>query len=241
MRWASHDAALGRLSEAYATPTAASARSVADHQISGKRIDDVVRVIDMDAIAAGSVDRNAVAHDEDAPELDVPVVDTDRAFTVFHETHRRRALGLAVALSGDASSGEEIVQEAFVSAFLAWDKVSCYERPEAWLMRVVANRSCSARRRKSTEARLINRLKALADRSPTPSVDPSSDADFVSLLVRNLPKRQAQCVALKYVDGQSAEEIAVSLRISVATVRVHLHRARHTMDAAISRRRLSNE
>ena len=44
--------------------------------------------------------------------------------------------------------------------------------------------------------------------------------------VRRLPKRQAQCVALHYLEDRSTAEVAAVLGISEATVRVHLHRAR---------------
>jgi RNA polymerase sigma-70 factor, ECF subfamily len=44
--------------------------------------------------------------------------------------------------------------------------------------------------------------------------------------VRSLPPRQAQCVALYYLEDRSAEEIAEILHCAVSTVRVHLHRGR---------------
>ena len=45
-------------------------------------------------------------------------------------------------------------------------------------------------------------------------------------MVRALPKRQAQVVALLYVEELSSVEVAEVLGCSEATVRVHLHRAK---------------
>ena len=160
---------------------------------------------------------------------------------VFYETHRKRALRLAIALCGDSGRGEEIVQDAFVSAFSAWERISEYERPDAWLMRVVANRSVSLRRRVGTETRLIARLVALEARPAGGTETTATDAMFIANLVRTLPRRQAQCIALSYVDDQSPEEIAESLGISVSTVRVHLHRARRTVEAAMRKRQNTHE
>lgn len=47
--------------------------------------------------------------------------------------------------------------------------------------------------------------------------------------VRALTPRQAQCVALRYLDDRGVDEIAEILEIAPATVRVHLHAARATL------------
>jgi RNA polymerase sigma-70 factor (ECF subfamily) len=168
-------------------------------------------------------------------------VEVASSFDLFYETHRKRALRLAIALCGDSAKGEEIVQDAFVSAFAAWARVSEYDRPDAWLTRVVVNRSISVRRRVRTESRLVARLAALEAGRPEVPHGASGDAAFVAQLVQILPKRQAQCLALRYVDEQSADEIAASLGISPSTVRVHLHRALQTIEAAMSRRQSAHE
>jgi RNA polymerase sigma-70 factor (ECF subfamily) len=44
--------------------------------------------------------------------------------------------------------------------------------------------------------------------------------------VRALPSRQAQCVALHYLEDRPVVEIAEILGCSSSTVKVHLHRGR---------------
>jgi RNA polymerase sigma factor (sigma-70 family) len=165
----------------------------------------------------------------------------ESGFNLFYETHRKRALRLAIALCGDSGRGEEVVQDAFVSAFSAWGRISEYDRPDAWLMRVVANRSISVRRRAGTESRLIARLVALEARPAGRIEAGSTDAMLIANLVRTLPRRQAQCIAMRYVDEQSPDDIAASLGISVSTVRVHLHRALRTVEAAMRKRQSAHE
>jgi RNA polymerase sigma-70 factor (ECF subfamily) len=55
--------------------------------------------------------------------------------------------------------------------------------------------------------------------------------------VRSLPRRQAQSVALFYLEDRSAEEIAEILHCSISTVRVHLHRGRTTLERQLRERR----
>jgi RNA polymerase sigma-70 factor, ECF subfamily len=165
----------------------------------------------------------------------------ESGFNLFYETQRKRALRVAIALCGDSGRAEEIVQDAFVSAFSAWGRISEYERPDAWLMRVVANRSVSVRRRAGTESRLIARLVALQAGAAAENEAASTDAIFITNVVRTLPRRQAQCIALRYVDDQSPGDIAASLGISPSTVRVHLHRALRTVEEAMRRRQIAHE
>jgi RNA polymerase sigma-70 factor (ECF subfamily) len=47
--------------------------------------------------------------------------------------------------------------------------------------------------------------------------------------VRALPRRQAQCVALHYLEDRAVDDIAGVLGIAAPTVRVHLHTARSTL------------
>jgi RNA polymerase sigma-70 factor (ECF subfamily) len=44
--------------------------------------------------------------------------------------------------------------------------------------------------------------------------------------VRGLPKRQAQAIALHYLEGRSVREISEVIECSPNTVKVHLHKGR---------------
>jgi RNA polymerase sigma-70 factor (ECF subfamily) len=56
------------------------------------------------------------------------------------------------------------------------------------------------------------------------TLDPPDD-EFWSA-VRGLPARQAQAVALHYLEDRSVADIAAVLGCAEATVKVHLHRGR---------------
>ena len=47
--------------------------------------------------------------------------------------------------------------------------------------------------------------------------------------VRKLPKRQAQTLALHYLDDRPVAEIAEILECSASTVKVHLHKGRKSL------------
>ncbi len=156
---------------------------------------------------------------------DEPVV-AKPDFDDFFRSEYRRVVGLAAVLCGRSGVAEELAQDAFVSAYRNWQRVARYDDPGAWVRRVVVNLSTSALRRRTREARALTRLALRRDNDPAPRFD--VDDDFWRA-VRALPRRQAQCVALRYLDDRTDDEIAAVLGIAPTTVRVHLHTARSAL------------
>jgi RNA polymerase sigma-70 factor (ECF subfamily) len=152
-------------------------------------------------------------------------------FEVFYRRHYGAIIALAYALSGNRWAAEDFAQEAFVAAHRRWDAVSRYDHPEAFVRRVVANVAVSHARRITAEGRAIARL-ALS-RQPRLGQLESGDDDFWRA-VRALPRRQAQVVALYFLEDRSTDDIAHILSCSPATVRVHLHRGLTTLAQRLS-------
>ena len=94
------------------------------------------------------------------------------------------------------------------------------------MRRVLANRSVSAWRRRLAELRAVGRL-AGGSRTRPAELDPAVGEVWTA--VRRLPRRQAQVVALRYVEDRSIEGIASILGCSAGTVKQHLFRARQKL------------
>ncbi len=153
-------------------------------------------------------------------------------FEDFFAAEYGRVVGLAFVLCGGRAQAEELAQDAFVRAFERWSTVSGYDDPGAWVRRVAANLATSWLRRRGREVRALART---ATRRPPPSDVEGEDPAFWDA-VRRLPRRQAQCVALHYLEDRSVAEIALVLDIADATVRVHLHRGRAKLASTLDER-----
>jgi RNA polymerase sigma-70 factor, ECF subfamily len=151
------------------------------------------------------------------------------AFDDFFTAEYGRVVGLAFVLCGRRALAEELAQDAFVSAYRRWSVVSGYDDPGAWVRRVAANLATSTLRRRTREARALARLAAR--RVPVEELV-VEDGEFWEA-VRRLPRRQAQCVALRYLEDRSVTDIASVLGIAEPTVRVHLHQGRIQLAAAL--------
>jgi RNA polymerase sigma factor (sigma-70 family) len=145
------------------------------------------------------------------------------AFEAFYRREFRSVLGLAVVLTGSRSAGEDITQDAFTVTYREWERVGGLDNPGAWVRKVVANRSVSAFRRSVAEARALLRFKRQ---------DPEEAAvDGLEVWdeVRKLPRRQAQVVALTYLNDLPRRDVAAVLGCSEETVKTHLERAKRTL------------
>lgn len=157
------------------------------------------------------------------PEYDSPVV---ASFDAFYALEFPRMVNVAYALSGSRLAAEDLAQEAMVAAYRQWDRVRHLERPGAWVRRVAINLAASAHQRRKAEFRALVRLAPLRT-APLTKLD--SESEHVWRRVRRLPRRQAQAVALFYVDDLSIAEIAEVMECAENTVKAHLHQARQSL------------
>lgn len=153
-------------------------------------------------------------------------VGSTETFEDFYVREFRPVVGLAYALSGSRSGAEDLAQEAFLAAHRAWDRVGRYDQPGVWVRRVVANLSVSMFRRRVVEAKALARISL----SGTPALPELSaeDAEFWHI-VRSLPRRQAQAIALHYLEDMSVAEVARVLGTAEGTVKKHLYEGRRAL------------
>jgi len=162
---------------------------------------------------------------EDTSEFDLPVLRATTLFDNFYRAEFHAVSGLAYALSGSRLAAEDIAQEGFLAAYRRWDEIGNYENPGAWVRRVVANRSVSVIRRRVVEAKALPKLFQPDMLLP----EMAAESHDVWRAVRKLPKRQAQVVALFYLEDLTLDDVATILNLSTETVRSHLRRARKTL------------
>jgi RNA polymerase sigma factor (sigma-70 family) len=134
-------------------------------------------------------------------------------------------VAFAWTLTGSLATAEEVAQEAIAAAWRSWDQIGGYEKPGAWARRVVANRAATTRRKSGREERALTRLATRREADQVGVDLPEPDAELWRA-VQALPERQAQAVALFYLEDRPVAEIAEVLQVAESTVKVHLHKGR---------------
>jgi RNA polymerase sigma factor (sigma-70 family) len=143
-------------------------------------------------------------------------------FDDFYRSEFGHVLGLAFVLTGNQWVAEETAQDAFTAAFRRWRSIAAYDSPGAWVRRVTCNRAASVLRRRVREAKALMRLVGRTQLY----IELAEGDEAFWQAVRRLPTRQAQAVALYYMEDYSVREVAEVLDCSEGTVKTHLSRAR---------------
>lgn len=134
----------------------------------------------------------------------------------------------AFRIVGVRSEAEEIAQETMAKALQRWSKISGHARP--WVCRVASNEAIGVVRKRNRRRSIDRRTRA---------DDPADDAhasvqrlDLQRLLLE-LPKRQREVVALRYVADLTEAEVAAELKLSLGTVKTHARRGLASLRSAL--------
>ncbi len=157
---------------------------------------------------------------------DPPAFVVRQSFDQFYRQNYPAVVGLVFTLSGSRMAAEDLAQEAFLKAHRAWSEVSDHPNPAGWVRRVAINLCRSSFRRLGAEARALGRLAGLRH-APFPEIEPSNDQFWAT--VRSLPRRQAEVVALHYLEDMSVADVARVLGIAESSVKNSLAQARATL------------
>jgi RNA polymerase sigma-70 factor (ECF subfamily) len=145
-------------------------------------------------------------------------------FDAFFRRELPALVALARALCGPAHA-DDAAQEAMLVAYRRWPEVAGLDRPDAWVRKVLVNLATSVLRRRAAEARAVLRLGSRP--AVYAELEPRNEQFWEA--VRRLPRRQAQVVALHYVDDLGVAEIADLLGVAEGSVKQHLSRARSAL------------
>ena len=153
----------------------------------------------------------------------VPVTVEDPLARVFR-TDGPALVGLARLLLDDPGQAEEVVQEAFIRTYATWRRVRDQHNPLPYVRRAVVNLARGGLRRRRIEQRPRFEREVHAPSAEVAAAERARQLE-VAAAVHTLPRRQRECVVLRFYADCAVTEIAETLRISDGSVKQHLHRA----------------
>jgi RNA polymerase sigma-70 factor (sigma-E family) len=153
------------------------------------------------------------------------LVDCAEDFRRFVVARQRALLRTGWLLTGDWATAEDLVQTALMRAWPHWERISADNRADAYVRRIMVNKSLDWRaRRWNAEVP----TEVLPEAPAHGSV--SSEAHHVLLLaVRSLPPRQRATIVLRYFDDVSEADTAAAMGCSVGTVKSQSSKALATL------------
>ena len=150
--------------------------------------------------------------------------------------HLRPLFGAAYRMTGNAHDAEDLVQEAFLRAYRAFDSFRPGSNARAWLHTILQRVRTDAFRRRR------RRPETVELSGDGPAAAPSQDAlasgrEDLERALRELPEAFRAAVVLRDIQELTYAEIAEALGVPVGTVMSRIHRGRTLLREALAGRR----
>jgi RNA polymerase sigma factor (sigma-70 family) len=150
-----------------------------------------------------------------------------------------------------AEDSRDLTQEVFLRVFKGIDTFRRESRFERWLWEIATHIYFNEVRRRRTEKRDgleqsldtpmendegLSPLPGLSSPGPTPEEQVIQRQQIVIFraALQELPAQMRRCCLLRYEQGLKYQEIAIVMKISIETVKAHLHQARKRLAARLS-------
>lgn len=153
-----------------------------------------------------------------------------RAFEVLLRRYSTLMRAYATRLTGSIADADDVVQDAFITA---WNTINSLQNPnavKAWLMRIVSRKAIDNIRRRRPDTPLEDwDVPAPPTGSPEERAVVHSQLAAIAHVLNTLPELQRECWILKEIGGYSYQDIAAELGAPLSTIRGALARARQTV------------
>ena len=168
---------------------------------------------------------------------------------LFHDLirpHERSVYAMVLSMLQNEADAEDAAQEAFLKAFRNLDKFRAESKFSTWLISIALNEARSKLREKKTMK--TESLDADSDEDghispailrdwrevPSEALERKEVREMIQRAVAELPEIYREIFLLRDVEELSVNESAAALGISVASVKVRLHRARMILQKTLA-------
>ena len=176
---------------------------------------------------------------EETQLIDLAVQGDRSAFTALVEMNQERLFASMIQVTGSPDEAEEVVQEAFIRAFIKLDTSQRNSPFFTWLYRIAFNSALTRKRRNRVRVSLDHwrESNGLEVADPADAVDEpmlrQERVNRVRAAIQILSEDHRTILVLREMQERSYEDIAEILEISIGTVRSRLSRARNQLKVTL--------
>lgn len=160
------------------------------------------------------------------------------AFNSLVDMHKEKAFALAFSFIGNVEDAKDVLQEAFVKAYIGVISFRGSSKFYTWFYRILVNQCKDFLRKKKARSGVFldplpspggdeDNAPEAVDPAPLPSqaaLDRET-SQMINDAITALPERQKAVFMLKHIQGMKLNEIAETVGCSESTAKVHLFRA----------------
>ncbi len=179
-------------------------------------------------------------------QLNNKITTEGTGFRELVRKHKRRTYYLALRLTGDHHSAEDLSQEVFIKLYRSFDKIKGESKLSTWLYRVTVNTWISSKRKRSfsmlsykDNASLteMEKEKAVQENMlsfPAPDMESQDLKDHIENALNNITEREKAVFILRHYEDLPLRDIADILKIAEGTVKSLLFRAVRKLRSELS-------
>ena len=161
------------------------------------------------------------------------------AFAQFVGLTQGMLTGLALAITADRASSEDIAQDTYIEAWKRLPSMQMDSSVLPWLREVARNKSIDVLRRRAHAAApaaldRMSEVPCAADQPPE-SLAAEQQAQIALRALESLSQDAREAVLLYYREGERTQRVAALLGVSDAVVRKRLQRARDKLRIDVER------
>jgi len=160
------------------------------------------------------------------------------AFGIIFEFYKKRVFGVAFKMLKSETEAEEIVQDVFMSIWLAKSRLADIIDPEAYLFTITYNTIYAHLKKASRNQRLLNTIihhLTQIQNTTDEAIDAHETGKLINEAIQLLPPQQRMVYQLSKQEGLSYDEIAEHMQIARNTVRNHLAEAMKAVRAFLKK------
>ncbi len=166
-------------------------------------------------------------------------------YAILVDRYKNKAFTLIKRILKNEMEAEEVLQDCFLKAYNALGSYRQEAKFSTWFYRIVYNTTLSKAAAK--KRKVENEMSSLEDHFNLESsydyrVTENSDLSaFINVMLEKLPSNYSSVLNLFYLNEMTCDEISEVMNISVANVKVMLHRSRNTLRDLIIKNNLIRE
>jgi RNA polymerase sigma-70 factor (ECF subfamily) len=165
-------------------------------------------------------------------------------YEVLVERYQAPLLRYVTSIIGDETLAADVVQEAFIKAFLNLNSFNTKLKFSSWLYRIAHNETVNYIKKHHREF-MIDEVWWEAQPAPNLGLGKQLDQKLLrakmAQLLGELPLKYREPLILYYFEDKSYAEISDVLRIPVPTVGTRINRAKASLKGILDREGINNE
>jgi len=193
--------------------------------------------------AFGTGDSTSGANDSDEALVERARARDRSAFELLMRRHNQRVYRVVRSLLRDADEIEDVIQQAYLQAFVHLDQFGGTARWSTWVCRIAINEALARLRQRGRFVPIdAASEEAMTDFEGAAGADPERAAagrefsHMVEQAIDGLPEIYRAVLIMREVEGMSTIEAATILDVEPEVIKTRLHRARASLRTAIESR-----